>query len=506
MRSKYLLIVIFSLCSAFATAQVIGSKEGKCSNDVIWSFDGQTLFIDREPLIGHLVSIPDYDNDKDIAPWIKRAFPVKHVKIGEGIKRIGKFAFANCRQLVSVEFENDKYLSEIGVGAFYNCINLFNLSIPINIKKIEKAAFANCFSLSSVKIPSQAKVEDRAFMSCTKLKVLEIAVNVELGRLVFATEANYGAEGHFEYYNGEIISLPLNVTTANCQEYGISKDAVRIYWEKTSPQIKREVATSAVDTMIPKGISTRYDTYALIIGNENYRFVSNVLYAQNDARVFSEYCKVTLGIPANNIHLVYDATKHMILEQEIDDWLKNSITNKNRKKLIIYYAGHGVPDINDNCKSYILPTDVYGTKPKQGIELNGFYATIGNLGFRQVTIFMDACFSGVNRNNESLNEGLRGTEVEAPESELSTGNLVVFCAAQGNETAQGYLKEGHGLYTYYILKEIQESGGQITYGALAKATKNDVLNKAPTLELRKTQTPMVNVSETLVDSWENIEL
>ena len=80
-----------------------------------------------------------------------------------------------------------------------------------------------------------------------------------------------------------------------------------------------------------------------------------VPYAIHDARVFKEYCEKTLGIPVENIHLVEDGTKAMISEEEFQ-WLK-SINNREMKKLIVYYAGHGVPDIHDSNKAYLLPTE-----------------------------------------------------------------------------------------------------------------------------------------------------
>ena len=291
----------------------------------------------------------------------------------------------------------------------------------------------------------------------------------------------------YKNYTGEIRNLPMNINVDNCSEYGLDKESVAICLKNALP-FQESGRISKVDTDIPESKVMRNDTYALIIGNEHYRFVSDVPFAQNDAMIFAEYCKKTLGVPASNVHLCNDATKHMILEQELDDWLTHEITDRNYKKLIIYYAGHGVPDIMDHNKAYLLPTDVYGTKPHQGIALDEFYAMVGNLGFERTTIFIDACFSGVSRDNEGLNVE-RAVEVEAQTALPTTGNLVVFSAALGNETAQSYQDEGHGLFTYYLLKELQESEGMITYGKLGQGIQRNVSNVAPTLELRKKQTP-----------------
>lgn len=482
-----------------ASAQDTHSKSGHCGNDIDWKFDGRTLYLINSASSRQVAAkMPDYDLSKNVAPWIKQKLAVRKVVVGIGIGRIGSCAFANCESLNSVEFQ-DAFVWEIGWGAFLNCRNLFNFSIPVNVKRIETIAFANCSSLRSVKIPNLTRVEDQAFLSCTNLSLVEIGDNALLGKAVFATEVVEGGRATHKFYTGEIRGLPANINTDNCTEYGLSRESVGIYLKTSQPHQSSMDRLSTVDTDIPEARVMRNDTYALIIGNQNYRFVSDVPFAKNDAATFAMYCKKTLGIPAENIHLSEDATKHMILEQELQDWLRNGIQDRAYKKLIVYYAGHGVPDIQNHNKAYLLPTDVFGTKPQLGIALDDFYATIGGLGFERVTIFIDACFSGVNRDNEGLSVE-RAVEVEAQDSKPTIGNLVVFSAAHGNETAQSYQEEGHGLFTYYLLKELQETQGLVTYGKLAEDLEKNVSNVAPTLELRKRQTPKTITSYS-TDAW-----
>lgn len=500
MRNLIVFFIIFLTHISQLSAQV---AEGKCGN-AKWSFDGQNLTIEKESTKLISASIPDYDLQRNLSPWVKKGLKIKKVIIGYGIERIGSCAFANCSELQSVEFVNDKSLSEIGWAAFLNCSRLFNFSIPIHVQKIETIAFANCSSLRSVKIPSQTHVDNQAFLSCVNLNIIEIAPTAILGHSVFSTEVKEGNSVHYKFFSGEIRSLPPNVTVANCNEYGLSKESVEKCANNLIAETNHNIATSFVDTIIPESEYNRNDTYALIIGNQNYRFVPSVPYANHDANIFAEYCKKALGIPAENIHLCNDATKHMIIEEEIGDWMTNEIQERNHKNLLVYYAGHGVPDIHDSNKAYILPTDVRGTKPQYGIALDDFYSSIGELAFNRVTVFMDACFSGINRNDQAVNEGLRAVEIEAEQGHLSTGNIVVFSAAQGNETAQGYLEQGHGLFTYFLLKELQENIGYLTYGKLATDLQKNVSKTAPTLRLRKKQTPTTTASDSILDSWENL--
>lgn len=489
---------------SLVTVQAQSTIEGTCGEDVKWSFDGYTLSVTNAKPINGYLPMEDYDMSKNPAPWRKKGLDIRRVVIEAGITSIGSCAFAECENLLEVVF-NSTVVTEIGWGAFLNCRRLRNISLPFDLRRIGKIAFANCSAINSVKIPAQCYVEDMAFASCTNLQSIECASTAILGHKVFVSEVSENGKTQHTPYAGEIRHLPSYVNANNCQEYGFAKAAVEKVLVSRTNDINYDEITSKLDTDIPVTDDTRNNTYVLIIGNQNYRFVSDVPYAIHDARVFGEYCQKTLGIPANNIHIAEDATKHMILEEELGDWVA-AIPNREEKKLIVYYAGHGVPDIKNKNKAYILPTDVRGTHPTRGIALDEFYSQIGDFDFAQATVFLDACFSGINRDNEGVTEGLRGVEIEAEEAPLNTGSLVVFSAAQGNETAQGYPDQGHGLFTYYLLQELRATGGYVDYGHLSDNLKANVSRKASELRLRKKQTPSTSVSDKFSDSWRDLKL
>ena len=147
-----------------------------------------------------------------------------------------------------------------------------------------------------------------------------------------------------------------------------------------------------------------------------------------------------------------------------------------------------------------------GTNPQRGIALDEFYASLSDMSFNQTTVFLDACFSGVNRENEGVTEGLRAVEVDADDTEVADGSLVVFSAAQGNETAQGYPEEGHGLFTYYLLQNLNNTSGYTTLGSLADNIEQGVTFQAPQLKMKKKQTPTTTASQRLGDQWRMLRL
>lgn len=496
------LLILFSVLGSFAQ----NAREmivGKCGNDCEWSFDGYTLSISNTSKKDMFVDIDNYNTTTNLSPWVKKKLDVRKVMINKGISSIGSCAFANLPNLQEVVFE-DPNLTSIGWGAFLNCKQLRTISLPVNLRNIETIAFANCDALASVNIPDQCRVGDQAYADCDNIKNIDISPTAILGHYVFASEANVNNKPRHTLYTGEVRRVPAYINKDNCNEYGLSKASIELITKDNHQMIDYDYLTSEIDKDIPYGSVTKNDTYALVIGNQNYRFVSDVPYAIHDARVFSEYCKKTLGIPAENIHIAEDATKQMILEEELQDWIAN-IPDREYKNLIVYYAGHGVPDVKNGNKSYLLPTDVRGTNPQRGIALDEFYQTLGDYDFNNTMVFLDACFSGVNRENEGVTEGLRGVEIDAENATLGDGNLIVFSAAQGNETAQGYPEQGHGLFTYYLLKELREANG-LTLGELTDRVTSNVSITAPQMKMRKKQTPSTNASDQMTDYWRHLRL
>ncbi len=220
-----------------------------------------------------------------------------------------------------------------------------------------------------------------------------------------------------------------------------------------------------VDTNIPVNADKLEQTFAVIIANEKYAETSlpNVPYASNDGAVFKEYCRKTLGIPNANIRFRENAPLNQI-RYELK-WLNDIATVYNgQAKIIFYYAGYGIPDETNNS-SYLLPTDGTGNDPMSAYSLNELYSQLGELPAKQVTVFMDACFSGAKRDGNMLTAA-RSIAIKA-KSGTPKGNMVVFSAAQGDETAYQYNKKKHGMFTYFLLKKLQETRGEATLAELA---------------------------------------
>ena len=268
-------------------------------------------------------------------------------------------------------------------------------------------------------------------------------------------------------------------------------------------KVKEIEIVSDVDENIPIASHSNSQTFALIIGNEDYSSFQptlksevNVAYAINDAKIFKEYTKLVLGVPEENIIYIANA-KTVEMNRSIEK-LKLYAKNMNGKaELIFYFAGHGLPH-EVTKEPYLIPVDVSSSDLKFAVNLKDLYAKLTEFPTQKVTVFIDACFSGGARNQGLV--AVRGVKVK-PKDELLKGKLVVFTASSGEQSSSAYDDKHHGMFTYFLLKKLQETKGNLTYKQLADYLSSEVGLKSVMIN-NKEQNPQVNVSPEVQNQWE----
>jgi WD40 repeat protein len=270
--------------------------------------------------------------------------------------------------------------------------------------------------------------------------------------------------------------------------------------DNTDISITKGSLNADVDVNIPSASATSDKTFVVIIANENYTDEARVDHAINDGTIFKQYCEKALGMPVANIHFVKDATYGKLIAEK--DWLVNNLkAYKGEAKALFYYAGHGIPGGQDQ-PAYLLPVDGSSSNVTSALMLDDLYSSLTQNASKGVTVFLDACFSGSTRDAGML-ASARGTKLKPRESTLR-GNMVVFSAASGDETAWPYKDKQHGMFTYYLLKKLQETKGDVSYKELADYINDNVYKTAIKLN-NKPQTPTIKAGADALD-WENWKL
>lgn len=492
---------IFLLCCLMALCQTAESfaASGKCGSDLYWNLKDGMLRITGKGRMN--------DFGASSTPW--RSEFVKYIEFDEGITYIGNNAFAKSR-ITNVNFPTT--LTAIGERAFYNCKQLASVEMKFGVESIERMAFANCVTLGRILLPSTLRtIGDKAFYNCKSLSRISIPSRLH----------SLGAEalGNCTALH-EISELPEFVTTSNCSRYGITTTLAENYLKNartqassvalvanTAPPMPMPVhgaagtttdnyGTSDVDNDVPVRPQNNTNTYAVIISNENYGSMADVPYSINDGTSFAAYCRMVLGIPDSNISFYKNASYGQMkgalgFLHDIDNAYNGNIN------VIFYYSGHGAPD-EATKEAFLIPVDAYRAVKDVCLPLEELYASLGSLKSTSVKVFLDACFSGATRDDNMLAQA-RAVAV-VPKKNVLSGNTVVISSSSDSQTSWQYKDQGHGLFTYYLLKKLKESRGDVSMGELSEYLSENVGRMSVSLN-RKSQTPSANASSNVGRIW-----
>lgn len=305
----------------------------------------------------------------------------------------------------------------------------------------------------------------------------------------------YGERGQIYFWKGDMENAEKML--AKCLE--LNPDFLKEDHEFAKMMASR--FSNDVDNNIITNPSNNRNTFAVIIGNEKYKNEVGVPFANNDSRIFYQYVNKTLGVPAEQIRLIENAGYNDI--RMAVNWLVKAMQIcRGKGKAIVYYAGHGIPNESD-LSSYLLPVDGIGNDPGSAYSLKELFDRLGSVEAQSVTVFLDACFCGSKR-EEGMLTSARGVALKVKQSSPQ-GNMIIFSAAQGDETAYPYEEKRHGMFTYYLLKKLQETKGNVTLGTLSDYLAEEV-SRQSFVKNNKIQSPTVNVSAILKNNWRNMKL
>jgi hypothetical protein len=242
--------------------------------------------------------------------------------------------------------------------------------------------------------------------------------------------------------------------------------------------------------------------YALIIGNEDYssfqrglKNESDVEFAIRDAETFKLYATNILGIPVDNIILLKNATS-IEMHRSINQMNTLARLAEGKAEIFIMYAGHGFPD-EKTQEPYLIPVDVSGSDLEFAIKLSFLYQKLTEHPTKRVTVFLDACFSGGGREQGLI--AARAVKV-SPKQNILSGNIVVFAATSGDQSAMPWKEKQHGMFTYHLLNKLKETNGNISYGELSEYLRISVGTRSVIVN-QKEQNPQTNISPNVEKVW-----
>jgi hypothetical protein len=288
----------------------------------------------------------------------------------------------------------------------------------------------------------------------------------------------------------KVIPKEATITTAPSISKEDLKTILQAAVEDANKSQKNKTEREAMKTDIDKPNFSDVDRVmgdndlAVIVGIEGYSSLPKSDYSYDDAKLVGNYAKA-LGFKPRNIELLLDekATKST-MEKIIKTWLPNKA--KPESKVFIYYSGHGAPEPKTG-DAYIVPYDgdpnyLHDT----GYALKSLYESLGKLHVAEITVVLDACFSG-SGGRSLLAKGARPLVMMKTALPVAP-NMVVLTATQGSQISTSSPDKGHGIFTYYFLKALKD--GKTNVAEIYEYLKPKVEDDAKVINVQ--QSPSLN--------------
>ncbi len=230
------------------------------------------------------------------------------------------------------------------------------------------------------------------------------------------------------------------------------------------------------------------DSWALVIGVNNYQYWPKLSYATNDAKGVSEVLRDQLGFKSDHIFELYNenATRDNIAEL-LSDTLADPARVKPNDRVFIFYAGHGMTRSLPSGRNlgYIIPVDAELNKfSSKSISMTHLQDFSDMIPAKHVYFVMDSCYSGIALTRGS---GLSGGSKYLSEIASRRARQILTAGGADQEVADGG-PQGHSIFTWSLLQGLKGE---------ADLDKNNIITAnelgsfiAPKVSESSNQTPM----------------
>jgi uncharacterized caspase-like protein len=206
---------------------------------------------------------------------------------------------------------------------------------------------------------------------------------------------------------------------------------------------------------------------ALVIGNDNYKFVAKLFNAREDAK----------AIAASLRKVGYQVVLKLDLnEKEMKAAIRTFKEQiEGGDEVMFFYAGHGV---QLGASNYLLPIDILGESEEQvkdeAIQLQRVLDDMTERKAKFSLAMIDAC-----RDNPFKNSGRTLGGRGLSPTTAASGQMVIFSAGSGQQALDRLGPKDvdkNGLFTRIFIKEMQKPG--ISIDRVLRNVRNEVVGLA----------------------------
>jgi len=265
--------------------------------------------------------------------------------------------------------------------------------------------------------------------------VASVTVNDE--KAILDENGNFSADILLKVGDNKItivaIDIRKNQTTEN---FTIRREVVKV------AKIPKKAPRPATSPLLSTG---KY--YALVIGNNNYQYLSKLQTAVNDAQEVGKVLRDQFGF---DIKVLKNAKRKDILSS-LNNYRKILRENDH---FLIYYAGHGEFEKTAN-KAYWLAVDAQRDDPTEWIIADDITSNIKRLSSRHVLVVSDSCYSGTLDRNIETDLKKSGDREEFMKKMMERPSRTLM-ASGGNEPVSDSGGKGHSIFADSFIKALKD--------------------------------------------------
>ena len=95
-----------------------------------------------------------------------------------------------------------------------------------------------------------------------------------------------------------------------------------------------------------------------------------------------------------------------------------------------------------------------------GYSLKRLYKNLNKLPAKEIVVVLDSCFSGAG-GRSVIAKGARPLVMNIDKQVFHSDRIAILSASSGSQISSTHEKEGHGLFTYFLLKGIKDGNSEL---------------------------------------------
>lgn len=215
--------------------------------------------------------------------------------------------------------------------------------------------------------------------------------------------------------------------------------------------------------------------HALVIGNNKYMFLQDLVAAENDAKRVASALKDLCGF---RISLLLNASRADIILALNN--LRSSLTEHDN--LLIFYAGHGFLDVRGD-EGYWLPVDAKKENEINWISNSYISTVLKAIAARHVLIVSDSCYSGkLTRDGGGIGARVSLKDFTYYTNIAQKRSRCVISSGGLEPVIDGGGRDGHSVFASSFIDTLSDNKGMMDTNSLFTKVRHRVM-------LNSSQTP-----------------